>query len=80
MQICTEPTTTRINPAELRYTRTALAECTVGCRYQSLQAIVAFAWLHDGLDLSDEATYIKAEWEHMDAAANTLHLSAASYR
>ncbi len=80
MTICTNNRRPRINPVELRYLREALAACTVGCRYAALQAIVAFAWLHDGLDLSDEATYIKAEWEHMDAAANTLHLSAASYR
>lgn len=80
MTILRETNNTRINPAELRYLRQALATCTIGCRLTSLQAIVAFARLHDGLDLTDEARYIQAEWAYTDTAAEPLHLSAASYR
>ncbi|RFP65902.1 hypothetical protein D0N36_06780 [Hymenobacter lapidiphilus] len=77
MQLTTTHTN-RINPAELRYLRTALAACTIGCRYSAMQAIVVYAHLHDGLELTDEAAYLTAEMAAAEATSNALHLSATA--
>ncbi len=76
MTILRDTNKTRINPAELRYLRQAIAACTVGCRLQSLQAIVAFAYLHDGQNLSDEAAYLRAEWAAAETTPHAPHVSA----
>jgi hypothetical protein len=74
MQIVKNSTGPRINPAELRYLREALAKVTTGCKLVAMQAIVAFAFLHDGMDLTGEAQYLTAEME----ASSQPHLSSAT--
>lgn len=78
MTILADTNRTKINPSELRYLRQAIAACSVGCRYQAMQAIVAYAYLHDGLDLTDEAAYLKAEFADAEANETKVHLSAAT--
>lgn len=77
MQLATA-SKTRINPAELRYLRKAVAAVTVGCRYAAVQAVVAYAYLHDGLDLADEAAYLTAEMAAAEVTTRALHLSATT--
>lgn len=69
----------RINPAELRFLRQAVTATATGCRFQAMQAIVVYAKLHDGIDLTDEAAYLEAEFRAAESAAVAPHLSAASY-
>ncbi|GAB3303454.1 hypothetical protein [Hymenobacter tenuis] len=78
MTIARDTQRTKINPSELRYLRESIAACSVGCRYQAMQAIVAYAYLHDGLDLTDEAAYLKAEFEAAEVNETPVHLSAAN--
>ncbi|QIX61830.1 hypothetical protein HER32_11825 [Hymenobacter sp. BT18] len=62
MQVSTT-TNPRVNPAELRYLRQAVDATTTDCRRTAIQAIVVYAQLHDGMDLTGEAAYLLAEME-----------------
>jgi hypothetical protein len=74
MRISTD-TNPKINPAELRFLRAALNNTSIGCKQMAMQAIVTYAALHDGIDLSDEARYLTAE---MAAPQAMPHLSASN--
>ncbi|MBF9140810.1 hypothetical protein [Hymenobacter properus] len=61
LRLNTAPDTRRVNPAEMRYLREALAKCPGPCWETSLTAIVVYAQLAHGMDLTDEADALRAE-------------------
>ncbi|MCC2547680.1 hypothetical protein LJY25_14590 [Hymenobacter sp. BT175] len=68
MYVNTTKPKTRINPAELNYLRQAVAATATGCQCAAIQAVVAYAHLHDGMDLRDEAAYLERELAAADEA------------
>lgn len=61
MKIDTAPATNRVNVAELRFLREATADTATGCRKAARQAIVAYKWLSEKVDLRQEAAALEAE-------------------
>ncbi|OGX84125.1 hypothetical protein BEN47_16745 [Hymenobacter lapidarius] len=66
------PDTIRINPGELRWLRTAKASCVAPCWETSLTAITVYAKLANGMDLTDEAAYLRAERATAKASARLV--------
>ncbi|UOQ53087.1 hypothetical protein [Hymenobacter cellulosivorans] len=73
MHLTATPATNRVNGAELRFLREAVAATTTECRRAAIQAIVVYAHLHFNMDLTGEAAFLLAE---MDADTSQPRLSA----
>ena len=74
MKINTTPDYNRVNPAELRFLRSAVDATDTGCKDSAIQAVVTYAKLHDGMDLKAEAKYLRREME-AQAEARQLHIA-----